>query len=43
LLSRLRHGPSREDMERAEAGATYVRQNHTWTHRLEELCAIVKI
>jgi spore maturation protein CgeB len=43
LLSRLRHGPSREDMERAEAGATYVRQNHTWAHRLEELCASANI
>lgn len=43
LFSRLRHGPSRTDLERAEAGATYVRQNHTWAHRLEELCAIVKI
>jgi hypothetical protein len=43
LFSRLRHGLSREDMERAEAGAAYVRNNHTWAHRLEELCAIVKI
>lgn len=43
LFSRLRHGPTQEDMERAEAGATYVRQHHTWAHRLDELCAIVKI
>ncbi len=43
LFSRLRHGPSREDMERAAAGAMYVRENHTWAHRLEEFCAIVNI
>ncbi len=43
LFSRLRHGPSSEDMERAEAGAKYVRDNHTWAHRLEEICAVVNI
>jgi len=43
LFSRLRHGLSQDDMGRAEAGAAYVRNNHTWAHRLEELCAIVKI
>jgi spore maturation protein CgeB len=43
LFDRLRHGPSREDMARAEAGAAYVKQNHTWAHRLEEVCSIVKL
>jgi spore maturation protein CgeB len=43
LFARLRHGPSQEDMERAEAGAICVRQNHTWAHRLEDICAVVKI
>jgi hypothetical protein len=43
LLARLRAGPSREDLERAEAGAEYVRKNHTWAHRLEEICAVVKV
>ena len=43
LFARLRHGPSRDDMARAEAGATYVRQNHTWAHRLEEICNVVNI
>ncbi len=42
-FSRLRYGPSREDLDRAEAGAMYVRDNHTWTHRLEELCALVNL
>jgi hypothetical protein len=43
LFSRLCNGPSQEDMERAEAGAMYVRNNHTWAHRLEELCTIVNL
>jgi spore maturation protein CgeB len=43
LFARLRHGPSEEDLERAEAGAKYVRENHTWSHRLEEICAVVKL
>jgi hypothetical protein len=43
LFSRLRHGPSQEDMERAEAGAIYVRQNHTWTQRMAEICSAVKL
>ncbi|HVE10307.1 MAG TPA: glycosyltransferase [Paraburkholderia sp.] len=43
LFSRLRHGPSQEDMARAEAGSIYVRENHTWAHRLEQICAVAKI
>lgn len=43
LLMRLKHGPSTEDKDRAEAGALYAKNNHTWGQRLEELCAIVKI
>jgi spore maturation protein CgeB len=43
LFARLRHGPSQQDLERAEAGAVYVRQNHTWAHRLEDICAVAKI
>jgi spore maturation protein CgeB len=42
LFSRLRYGPSREDKERAEAGAIYVRKHHTWARRLEEICVVVK-
>lgn len=41
LFSRLRHGPSEDDMARAAAGAQYVKENHTWEHRLEEICSIV--
>lgn len=43
LFSRLRHGPSSVDLARAEAAAAYVRQNHTWSHRLEQICAAVNI
>lgn len=43
LFTRLQHGPSREDRDRAEAGAIYVRENHTWAHRLDEICAVVKL
>ncbi|MDR2786825.1 MAG: glycosyltransferase [Candidatus Accumulibacter sp.] len=43
-LARLRiAGPSREDLDRAGAGADYVRRNHTWARRLEEVCAVVGI
>ncbi|MFU2052020.1 CgeB family protein [Bordetella hinzii] len=42
LFARLRHGPTADDKARAEAGAIYVRQHHTWAQRLEEVCAAVK-
>ena len=42
LFARLRHGPSTDDMARAEAGARYVRKHHTWAHRLGELGSVVK-
>lgn len=41
LFSRLRYGPSAEDLERARAGAEYVAQNHTWNHRLKFIFDIV--
>lgn len=37
LLSRLMHGPSSSDYDRARAGAEYVASKHTWTHRLQLL------
>jgi spore maturation protein CgeB len=43
LFARLRHGPSQDDLDRAEAGASYVREHHTWAHRLEQICAVAKI
>ncbi len=41
LFSRLKHGPSAEDLERAEAGALYVRAEHVWSKRLESIMAVI--
>lgn len=41
LLARLKFGTSKEDRERAESGADYVRKTHTWEHRLERMGEIV--
>ncbi|WZB74639.1 glycosyltransferase [Achromobacter insuavis] len=43
LFERLRHGPSGQDLARAEAGAMYVKQHHTWAHRLREVCAVAGV
>lgn len=37
LFDRLKHGPSLDDLARAEAGARYVLTEHTWAHRLDEI------
>ncbi|MDL2269259.1 glycosyltransferase [Desulfosarcina sp. OttesenSCG-928-A07] len=36
-------GPSKEDKERAAAGAAYVRSTHTWHHRLKTICDIAGV
>ena len=41
LFSRLKHGPSSDDLSRAEQGARYVLSEHTWAHRLEEIVRVV--
>ena len=41
LFSRLRHGPSSDDLEKARAGAEYVEKNHTWSHRLNEVLQVI--
>jgi hypothetical protein len=41
LFNRLKHGPSREDLERAEAGAIYIQKNHTWAQRLRQVMDVV--
>lgn len=41
LFQRLKHGPSSLDLERAEAGARYVLENHTWAHRLKEISRVI--
>ncbi len=41
LFARLRHGPSPDDLARAEAGSRYVLSEHTWAHRLDEIARVV--
>lgn len=41
LFNRLKYGASREDLERARAGAEYVAKYHTWEHRLEEIAKVI--
>lgn len=41
LFDRLKHGPSADDLARAEAGARYVLAEHTWAHRLDEILKVV--
>jgi hypothetical protein len=41
LFERLRHGPSADDLARAEAGAQYVLSEHTWTHRVQQITQCV--
>lgn len=41
LFARLKHGPSPDDLARAEAGARYVLAEHTWSHRLEEVARVI--
>lgn len=41
LFARLKHGPSKDDLARARAGAEYVAQNHTWAHRLEQMAKVL--
>jgi len=43
LLARLKYGPSDEDKARAAAGAVYVRDHHTWQHRLQQLADTVHL
>lgn len=43
LFERLKDGPSKSDLRRAEAGAECVAREHTWTHRLEEICSVIGV
>jgi spore maturation protein CgeB len=43
LFERLKHGPSEEDLQRARAGAEYVAREHTWAHRLKEICDVIGV
>lgn len=41
LFERLKHGASKEDMEKMRAGAEYIAKNHTWRDRLKEITEII--
>lgn len=41
LFARLRQGPSVMDLERARAGALFIKENHTWQHRLQQMVKAV--
>lgn len=41
LFQRLKHGPSKLDLERAKAGSDYVLQNFTWQQFLEKIKKVV--
>ncbi|BBB30254.1 CgeB family protein [Neptunomonas japonica] len=43
LFTKLSHGPSAGDLERSRAGAEYVKQNHTWEHRLNDIARVLGI
>ena len=43
LFARLRHGPQRDDLERARAGAAHVAAHHTWDRRLAEVAAVAGV
>ncbi|WP_432785365.1 hypothetical protein AAEX37_02211 [Oligella sp. MSHR50489EDL] len=41
LFTRLKHGPSSDDLAKAEAGARYVAANHTWAQRLAQIAKVI--
>jgi spore maturation protein CgeB len=41
LFARLKNGPSEEDLLRARSGAEYIAKEHTWSHRLREICDVI--
>lgn len=43
LLERLKKGLSQEDIEKLQKGAAYVAKEHTWGHRLQEICDVIGI
>lgn len=43
LFERLKYGPSESDLEHAKSGAEYIAKEHTWTHRLKEICVAIRL
>ena len=43
LFYRLKDGASKNDMEKMRAGAEYIAREHTWGHRLKEICNTIGV
>lgn len=43
LFERLKYGASKEDIEKMRAGAEYIAKEHTWKHRLVEICEVIGV
>lgn len=43
LFERLKNGPSEDDLLRARAGSEYIANEHTWRHRIQEICKVIGI
>lgn len=41
LFARLKHGPSADDLDKAETGARYVAANHTWAQRQAQIAKVI--
>lgn len=43
LFERLKNGPSEDDLLRARSGSEYIANEHTWRHRVQEICEVIGI
>jgi len=43
LFKRLKEGLTPEDLDKLKKGAEYVAKEHTWRHRLEEICTVIGV
>ena len=41
LFNRLKYGASKEDKQKMRAGAEFIAQKHTWSHRLQEIIGVI--
>ncbi len=41
LFSRLKVGPTKRDLDKAQAGAEYILNNHTWAHRISDILEVI--
>jgi spore maturation protein CgeB len=43
LFERLKSGLTEEDLEKIQRGAEYIAKEHTWRHRLQEICEVIGV